>query len=79
MDVILLNETDVKEIMVIPGRGLVFQVFDPKHRFTEVGTRFEFRGELYEVRGVERFLKLIDPPIPGDNVGLQVRKLEKSA
>lgn len=41
----------------------------------DIGSHVSFKDKLYEVRGIESFVKLLHPPIPGDNVGLLVKEI----
>jgi translation elongation factor EF-Tu-like GTPase len=66
----------------IAGRGMVKTVKIPNpdcvmkpEGMPEVGEIVKIDAGLYEVRGVEMFMKLMYPPHPGENAGLLVTPL----
>jgi len=44
-----------------------------KNTGPNVGDKVKIDGNEYHVSGVERFLKLLAPPIPSDDVGILIR------
>jgi len=68
-------EMEVQDSFLVAGRGIVVvgkpnaaPIMGPACLTFPDGTR-----RLVTVIGIERFLKLIDPPMPGENVGLLLR------
>ena len=67
----------LKEEFNIKGRGKVITArLDDSEECPDIGTRIEWKGKEYEVIAVERFMKLLSPPIPGNNIGLLVREVK---
>lgn len=59
------------DVFNIIGRGLVYTVDAGPYK---IGDTVEFDGKEYEIRGIEQFMKMMSPPIPGDQMGLVVRE-----
>lgn len=63
----------------VAGRGTIINI--NRHDYdwalsVKIGDVVKAEGKTWKVRGIERFVKPMDPPIPGDNVGLQVTEWE---
>jgi len=68
----------LEEEFNIKGRGKVITaVLDKGEACPNKDTRIEWKGKKYEVVEVERFMKLLHPPFPGNNVGLLVREVKE--
>ena len=63
--------------MTIKGRGKIIIV----NRFTcgdvfdaQVGDELKVDDRIYNITALDKFYKLLSPPIPGDNIGFIVKE-----
>jgi translation elongation factor EF-Tu-like GTPase len=66
----------------VSGRGTILTA--NKHDYTDeeyqqlkIGNKVIYKGETYEITGIEMYWKPISPPIPGDNIGLIVKGMPR--
>lgn len=61
----------------IIGKGLIFNVNrhdSPEVEDVVMGDIVNINNRLWDVIGIERAIKPMDPPLPGDNYGLVVKE-----
>jgi len=58
----------------ITGRGTIYVVDTSKvgHGF-RIGNKIIFDDKEFQICGIERTMKLMDPPLPGSIIGILVR------
>ena len=77
----LLSELKEKDLFYIKGRGLVACIDRPKYINSKedvaklIGWRFLIEGKEYEIVSTDFFMKLLPPPILGNTIGLNVKKI----
>jgi translation elongation factor EF-Tu-like GTPase len=70
-----MNEYKSVDTVSVIGRGII-KVLDKPNPRPKIDEVVCIDGIKYLVRGVEMFMKLPDPPIIGDRIGVVVREIK---
>ena len=76
----MIYDIEPENSFKVAGRGQIFtanRLDQPDVVKVKIGDHIRTKGQLWLVRGIETFVKPMDRPIPGDNVGFVVRLVEE--